>query len=1204
MADPFGPAGQRMYRTGDLARWTADGVLEYAGRADAQVKVRGQRIEPAEVEAVLAAHSAIEQAVVVARAGRGGGTRLVAYVVPVDGAVGLGEDGGLDVDVRAGVSVAELRAFVSGRLPEFMVPSAFVMLERLPLMANGKLERAALPEPEFTESAYRAPSTATEEALALVVAEVLGLDRVGVDDDFFAVGGDSIRSIQVVARARRQGIEVTPRQIFEARTVAELARVASTAGDVVRLEELEGGGVGWMPLPPAGRFLLEQGDAYDRFAMAALLQLPEGIDESGLTATLAAVIDHHDVLRSRLVPQEGSLDVQPAGMVPLTGLIHRVECDGSWDAAWQERAGMELDAAAGRLDPRGGVMAQFVWFAPTDDTLAGRLLVVLHHLVVDGVSWRILVPDLAAAWQQTRAGRPVVLDPVGTSMRRWTHALTDQATSQAEQLPVWREILDGPDPVLGRRRPDPAVDVMATVESVRITVPVEVTRALLTVLPAAFHAGVDDGLLTALALAVARWRAERGMAESSVLVRLEGHGREQDLVPGADLSRTMGWFTSMFPVRLDVTGCDLDEAFTGKAAAGLAVKQVKEQLRAIPHKGIGYGLLRHLNPETAEELAGLSDPQIGFNYLGHLSTADMPQHLRGEGFTPVLGAGELIPTPDPDMPAMSALEINALVTDTDHGPQLTALLSYPTGIWDQTDVDELAQHWQSALKALTRHATTPGAGGLTPTDLPLLTTTQTDIDTWEHTYPGLTDAWPLTPLQSGLLFHALLADGAYDAYHMQMAFHLAGPVDPQRMHAAGQALLDRHPNLRAAFAPDTTGNLTQLIPATVELPWQLHDLRHLPDQERDTALENFLAEDRTAHFHPDRPPLLRLALVRLTDDRSELVLTAHHVLLDGWSLPLLLNDLLRLYTTNGDTTPLPRPPAYRDHLTYLTHRDHKAAAHAWTQELAGIEAPTLLVSPAQAPKTASEVGNIEVPVPDARAVARCAAELGITLNTLVQGAWAVLLSALTGQRDVVFGATVSGRPADLPGVDEMVGMFINTLPVRVDCTPAQTPADLLTTLQSRQAALLDHHHYPLTAIQQNTGMSTPLFDTLIAFESYPIDRTTLTDTATTSEGITITGVRPYAGSHYPLMLTATGDPHLRLTLQYRSDLIDPATADRIAARYSRILDHLATHPHALINTVPVLDPEEHEALVVRGVNETGVPVLPVSVGELVERRVA
>ncbi|MFJ9868219.1 amino acid adenylation domain-containing protein [Streptomyces sp. NPDC101165] len=1198
VADPFGPAGQRMYRTGDLVRWTADGVLEYAGRADVQVKVRGQRVEPAEVEAVLASQPAVAQAVVVARAGRGGGTRLVAYVVTTDSVGGVNDSGELEFEAHAGVSVAELRAFVSGRLPEFMVPSAFVMLERLPLMANGKLDRAALPEPEFTETVYRAPSNPAERVLALVVAEVLGLDRVGVDDDFFAVGGDSIRSIQVVARARRQGIEVTPRQIFEARTVAELARVASTAGDVVRLEELEGAGVGWMPLPPAGRFLLEQGDAYDRFAMAALLQLPEGIDESGLTATLAAVIDHHDVLRSRLLPQEGSLDVQPAGMVPLTGLIHRVECDGSWDAAWQERAGVELDAAAGRLDPRGGVMAQFAWFTPTDDTLAGRLLVVLHHLVVDGVSWRILVPDLAAAWQQTRAGRPVVLDPVGTSMRRWTHALTDQATSQAEQLPVWREILDGPDPVLGRRRPDPAVDVMATVESVRITVPVEVTRALLSTVPAAFHAGVDDGLLTALALAVARWRAERGMAESSVLVRLEGHGREQDLVPGADLSRTMGWFTSMFPVRLDVTGCDLDEAFTAGAAAGRAVKQVKEQLRAIPHKGVGYGLLRHLNSDTAEELAGLSDPQIGFNYLGHLSTADMPQHLRGEGFTPVLGAGELIPTPDPDMPAMSALEINALVTDTGHGPQLTALLSYPTGIWDQTDIDELAQHWQSALKALTRHATTPGAGGLTPTDLPLLTTTQRDIDTWESNYPGLTDVWPLTTIQSGLLFHAKLADTEFDVYHVQMVFHLAGQVDPQRLRTAGQALLDRHPNLRAAFVADATGDLVQLIPGTVELPWRFLDLRHLDGEERDAVFEQFVAEDRSVHFDPERPPLFRLALVLTDDERSELVLTGHHVLFDGWSLPHIVHDLMHLYGSDGDTDGLPRIRSYRDYLDWLAHRDREAAAPAWAEELTGVEGPTLLV-PRTEPVVASGLGNVEVPIEDARALSRCAAALGVTLNTLVQGTWAILLSALTGQNDVVFGATVSGRPADLPGVDEMVGMFINTLPVRVDCTPAQTLADLLTTLQSRQAALLDHHHYALADIQRDSGMST-LFDTLVLFESYPVDRSGISR-ATTAADIEVTGLRPFAGSHYPITLTASAEPHLRLSLQYQQGVVEPGTAADVAARFTRVLRQVVADPGRRLSAVDVLTADERERLLVE-LSATAAPTPDRTVVELFERQ--
>ncbi|MEU7583033.1 amino acid adenylation domain-containing protein [Streptomyces sp. NPDC041068] len=827
---------------------------------------------------------------------------------------------------------------------------------------------------------------------------------------------------------------------------------------------------------------------------------------------------------------------------------------------------------------------------------------MLHHLVVDGVSWRVLVPDLAAAWQQVRAGRPVVLEGVGTSVRRWTHALAEQARSAVTQaqLPLWRGVLEGGDPVLGARALDPVVDVASTVGSVRVEVAPEVTRALLTTVPAAFHGGVDDGLLAGLGLAVAHWRRARGGTESSVLVRLEGHGREQEVVPGADLSRTVGWFTSMFPVRLDVSGVDVAEALAGGAAAGRAVKQVKEQLRAIPDKGLGYGLLRYLNPDTAGELSGFPVPQIGFNYLGHLSAADMPEHLRGLGFTPADGARELVAAPDADMPVLSALEINALVTDTEAGPQLSAVLSFPAGVLTAGEVRALADAWITALEGIAAHTGQPGAGGLTPSDLPLVTVTQADLDTWEQQYPGLADVWPLTTVQSGLLFHAMLADAEFDVYHMQMVFHLAGQVDPERLRTAGQALLDRHANLRVAFVPDTTGTLNQLVPAQVELPWQLLDLRNHADQDRHEALEAFLLQDRAAHFDPAAPPLLRMALVLLEEDRCELVLTAHHVLFDGWSLPHLMQDLLRLYATHGDTSALPRVRSYRDYLTWLAGRDREQTAAAWTAELEGVEEPTLLLQ-ADEHAVATGLGNIDVPVPDARALSRRAAELGVTLNTLVQGAWALLLSGLTGQQDVVFGATVSGRPADLTGVDDMVGMFINTLPVRVRTTPTQTLSDLITTLQQHQTALLDHHHYALAEIQQDAGM-TAFFDTLVLFESYPVDRAGLSQATSTAE-IQVTGIRPYAGSHYPLTLTASAEPHLRLSLQYQQGIIDRAAAEDIATRCTRILRQLTEDPDQHIAAIELLTPQERAELTV-AVNDTAELVPDETVTELFERWVA
>ncbi|WP_439678571.1 amino acid adenylation domain-containing protein [Embleya sp. MST-111070] len=1201
VADPFGPPGQRMYRTGDLARRAADGTLEYAGRDDAQVKVRGFRIETGEVEAAITAHPGVTHAVVTTH-DRPGGRQLVGYVVPV-GAGGIGTVdslGGaaslsrLDVDLTVGVSVAELRAFVAQRLPEFMVPSLFVVLDRLPLAANGKLDRTALPEPVFAGGEYRAPRSATESVLAEVYAEVLGVDRVGIDDDYFAIGGDSIRSIQVVSRARTRGVEITPREIFERRTVAELAALASErVGSRAVFEEPAGGGVGLLPLPPIGRYLLELGGGIDRFSMSMVVDLPSDIDEAGLLGTLGAVLDHHDVLRSRLVAD--GLRVEAPGTTTPATLVRRVVRSGPW----QEQAEKELDAATGRLAPTAGVMAQFVWFEAGDLEGPDRLLIVLHHLVVDGVSWRILLPDLAAAWAAVRVGRAPALPPVRTSVRGWTHALVEEAPRRAEELPLWRSAVAGPDPLLGARPLDPAQDVTATGDHVWARLPVGVTQALLGRVPMVFRGGVNDALLAGLALAVARWRRGRGVVESSVLVRLEGHGREEHVVPGADLSRTVGWFTSMFPVRLDLAGVDVEEAFAGGPAAGAAVKAVKEQLLCVPDKGLGYGLLRYLNEDTGAELAQLPGGQIAFNYLGRFSAADMPAELRGLGWSQTPGTAELVATPDPDMPALSVLDVNALVTETDEGARLDARFGFPTGVLTAEQVRELADLWCAALEGLARHVADPDAGGLTPSDVPLVTVGQDEIETWERRHPGLTDIWPLTPLQSGLLFESMLADAAYDAYHVQFVYHLTGRVEPERMRAAGRALLDRYANLRVAFVPDARGEYVQLVPGHLELPWQHHDLTRHDEEE----LERLLAEDRDARFDPAVPPLLRMSLLTLDAERSELVFTAHHALFDGWSVPLLMRDLLRLYASGGDESVLPRVRGYRDFLAWLTRQDRDAAARAWADELAGIDEPTLLAAGSAGRTAAGDTGQLDVPLPAdlTHGLSRRAAELGVTLNTLLQGAWGVLLGRLTGRREVVFGATVSGRPAAVPDVDSMVGLFINTLPVRVDCGAATTFAELLTTLQRRQAALLDHHQFGLAEIQRAAGVGV-LFDSVVVFESFPVDRVGLSE-ANAESGVAISGLTPFSGTHYPLAVTADADPQLRIAIQYQHHAFDHAAVAGIGARLVRVLTHLVADPHLPLARLDVLEPAELQRVLVEW-NDTARPVPATTIPELFRARVA
>jgi amino acid adenylation domain-containing protein/non-ribosomal peptide synthase protein (TIGR01720 family) len=1183
---PGGGQGERMYRTGDLARWNAHGLLECVGRADGQVKVRGFRIETAEVEAACTQHPGISEAVVISREVPLGGRRLVAYVVHTgEGAVGDDGAGGIgDVDVQAGASAAELRKFVAARLPDYMVPSAFVALGRLPLGPTGKLDRSALPEPEFLGEAYREPRTEAETIITAAYADVLGVERVGIEDDFFAVGGDSLRSIQVVARARARGLTLTTREIFECRTAARLAEVASARREqVAALAEFEGGGVGPMPLQPVARHVFELGGGTNRFAMAMALKLPAGIDSARLAATLDAVLDRHDLLRARLVRgDEPTLVVRPVGSVRAADLIRRVPCDGRWDEpSLLDLAKKELDEATGRLDPEAGDMADFVWFAA--DSGEGRLLVVLHHLVVDGVSWRILMSDLAEAWQRVRSGRTPELPAVGTSARRWASALRTEALSpeREAELAYWQDLLEAPNPPLGRRAFDPAVDVMSTVDSVRVQLPAEVTEAVLTRLPAAFKGTGTDVLLAALALAVNRWSG----TGRSTLVRLEGHGREEDVVPGADLSRTVGWFTSMYPARVDVRGVDLAEVLAGGHAAGQAIKLVKEQLGGVPDKGLGYGLLRHLNPETAAQLADRPVPQIGFNYLGRVSDADVPEHLRSDGWGPASWSAELIPAPDPDLPALSALEVNSVATDTADGTRLQAIFMFPTGVLSRERASELAELWVEVLHGMAAHAAHPEIGGLTPSDAPLVSVRQDEIEAWEERYGRLVEVWPQAPGQSGIQFQAALADDSFDVYHMQFVLHLTGHVDPARMRAAGQALLERYPNLRSAFLTAVGGDPVQVVAEHVALPWQHIDLTGHGEAEQDAALDRLLAEDRADRLDPARPPLLRLALITCGPQRAKLIVTAHHTLFDGWSSPLVVTDLIRLYAGTRELAPV---RGYGDYLAWLTAQDREASAARWTAELAGFEQPTLVAPNTPIREEAVSLGRVEVPwsIDQGRELSRRAAELGVTLNTLLQGAWAILLAKLTGQQDVVFGAAVNGRPPELAGSDEMVGLFINTLPIRAFCRPNDSVAGVITELQERQTALLDHHYYGLADIQRNVGLPA-LFDTIVVFENYPIDREGMVD-ANSDAGFTIDAIRPYAGSHYPLTLNSS-DPYLRLSLDYQKNLYERADAEAIAARLVRVLEQILEDPRSPVGAIEVLAAEERDRLV-RQVNDTAHPV--------------
>ncbi|MFD4529066.1 amino acid adenylation domain-containing protein [Streptomyces sp. NPDC058470] len=725
VADPFGPAAARMYRSGDQVRWRTDGALEFAGRTDAQVKVRGFRIELGEVESAVASHRDTAQTIVVVREDRPGDRRLVAYVVPVADA---------PADPEA------LRVHVAERLPDYMVPAAFVPLEALPLTRTGKLDRKALPAPDYTGGGGRAPRNEREQLLCALFGDLLGVSDVAIDDNFFALGGDSIVSIQLVSRARQAGLALTPRDIFQHQTVEALT-LAATASDT-DADRAPDDGAGVVPLTPIMEWLRTLGGPIEGFNQSILLRTPHGLGERALLTAVHAVLDGHDLLRARLDrtdPDAWRLNVPPAGKTAAADAVRRVDVSAVPDGALTELLTTEGEKARRELDPDNGVMVRVVWFDAGADR-PGRLLLVAHHLVVDGVSWRVVVPDLMDCWADAEAGRPPALEPVRTSFRTWAEQLAARALTAAveAELPLWERMAAEADPPLGARPLDPAADTRATVRHHKATLPTDRTAELLTTVPAVTGAGPDEVLLTGLALAVAEWRRTRRRGADGggpVLLNVEGHGRGDH--GDAELSRTVGWFTTMHPLRLD-PGVKWHEIRDGAPAAGTALRRVQEQIRAVPGKGVGYGLLRHLNPRTSGILAAGAEPQIGFNYLGRVRTDNAGPADWGAASEDVR-----IAPADPELPFAHCLEVNAVTHDRPDGPELSVTWTWPACLFDEPDIRALAALWFEALEALARYSTAHSAalGGtdsLTTTDLSLVDLHQDEIDELEADLEELT----------------------------------------------------------------------------------------------------------------------------------------------------------------------------------------------------------------------------------------------------------------------------------------------------------------------------------------------------------------------------------------------------------------------------------------------------------------------------------
>jgi amino acid adenylation domain-containing protein/non-ribosomal peptide synthase protein (TIGR01720 family) len=1163
--DPYsGKAGARLYATGDRARYRGDGVLEFMGRQDRQVKVRGYRIELGEIEARLQQHEGVREAVVVLRQDRPQEKRLVAYATPVPGWKLL---------------PLELHEFLRNSLPAYMVPSAISTLDCFPLTPTGKVDRSALPEPEYSHSAQtRAPHNRSQTLLCGIVSELLAVPQVGLDDNFFRLGGDSISSIQLISRARQAGLLLTMRDIFRHETIEFLAAAAANLADAEQpVADDAAGDNGIVPTTPIIHWLLDRAGPTAHFSQSLWLRTPPGLKKESMIGALQALLDHHDALRMRVLPgrqrKDSRLTIDPAGARRAVHCLRYVSLAGADDHELGRRMAEEQDEAQQRLSPDDGVMLQVVWL-DCGGHEQGRVLLTLHHMVVDGVSWRILLPDLAGAAAALSRGNEVNLPKAGTPFRLWAARLAADANTprRMDELGYWRNLLQRSGVKIFPQKLDPQRDTWAAARQLSFELECGVTSGLLTLVPA-FHARLNDLLIACLAVAVLKAFEGQGSGTGmALLVDVESHGREE-IFAGMDLSRTVGWFTSMFPVRLDLAGHDLGSAELRGSALARAVKKIKEDLRGPADNGLGYGLLRYLNGETSRELACLERPQIGFNYLGRFAWG-VKKQADWEPVGETLGGSA-----DPTMPMDHGLEIDARVLDGSPGPKLLTRWAWAPALVSEGKVHEIAQHWRRSLELLAMLSAQPAPGGLTPSDIPLVTLAQDEIDALEQQYGVVDEILPLAPLQEGLLFHAVYAAQSADVYLVQLLLILEGKIDEAALRSAVEAVLRRHPNLRASFKSESVSKVVQVIAHDVPKQWRTVDLTAFEERERERLLQELLVEDRARPFDPAQAPLLRFILVRLSAREYRLLITHHHILLDGWSLGVMIHEMLVLYEENDANLPVPTP--YREYLAWLAAWDRKEAETAWRNELSGLE-PTHLAS-MTTPVEAFVPGRLVVYLPEELTLQmqEQARQQHCTVNTVIQAAWTILLGRQTGREDLVFGTTMAGRPGEIPGIERMVGLFINTLPVRVQLRAEDRLSDLLLILQEKQLWLQAWQYIGLTQIQRVTG-TRDLFDTLLVFENFPEEDSTRLENRI---GFHVSGADVHDATHYPLSLVVGPGRRLKLRFDYRPDLFDENDVRALSRRFRRLVEAMVAEPQTAVLDAPLLEAGERQQLLVNGKGE-------------------
>ncbi|MGD2093241.1 MAG: amino acid adenylation domain-containing protein, partial [Candidatus Aminicenantes bacterium] len=1158
--------GDRLYRTGDLARWLPDGNIEFLGRIDHQVKIRGYRIELEEIENQLLKHDDVKEAIVLAKEDESGNKYLCAYI-----AEKLGKT----------PNSTDLREYLAKTLPDYMIPAIFVHLERIPLTPSGKIDRNAFPDPPKITTGkhveYAAPRSEIEKKLAETWGKVLGKNNIGIHDNFFMMGGDSIKSIQIASRMNEAGYEFQMKDLFRNPTIAGLALFIKESHRTVNQSTV----MGKIPLTPIQHWFFEH-QVIDphHFNHAVMLYSTEGFDEKAIKTVFLKLQQHHDALRMVYKKENGQIVQINKGLdYPLSLRVYDFRCQGQgqWDQCTdspredvKKALESKVNEIQASIDLEQGPLMKLGLFRWHDKD---RLLIVIHHLVIDTVSWRILLEDIGHLYRRYQKGEPLELPLKTDAFKRWSEKLSGYANSESflKEKAYWVELEAKPVPIIKKDFEEEAGFIEDSV-TLSFSLGEEETHRLLTRVKHAFGTEINDILLIAMALGT-----RKTYGHNRVLIGLEGHGREE-ILRDVDINRTVGWFTTQYPVFLEVHyENDLSRQ----------IKELKECLRRVPGRGIGYGILKYLTREEhKKELDFKLNPQISFNYLGQFDT-DVGEAAFGIANDPVGNVVSL----------KGQLETDFQVSGLIVNKQLEISIAFSKKQYKPETVGTLLDHYKTELIRIISYCTNRKEREFTPSDFTYKKLSIETVDRLSKQY-ALEDLYPLSPMQEGMLFHALYdRDRDSSAYFQQTSYQLHGELKVPLVEKSLNQLFKRHEILRTVFIHEGLDRPIQLVLKERQADFFYKDIREMAGGKREIFIKEFKEKDRQRSFELSWDVLMRLAVLQTDDTEYEFIWSFYHILMDGWCLGILISDFFEIYNSylKNRTCQLPAVKPYRTYIEWLEKQDREKSINFWTKYLEDYE-EAVFIGTMKSTKTAGEAYKKEtVTFNYDREKTRCLNELAgrnrVTLNTLIQAVWGIILGKYNGREDVVFGAVVSGRPSELEGVESMVGIFINTIPVRIRFEGKIKFNELLKRVQEEAIASEPHHYHQLAEIQSESVLKQNLINHIIIFENYPLaeqikgyeDKSGKSNNGAV---LKLYDMDVFEQTNYDFNIMVASLEQLMIRFDYNGNIYDRDFVERISHHFNQVLIRIIDNEELKIEELTLLSNEE-KSRILYDFNNTG-----------------